>query len=89
MPLRPNPRKLGLFSFMNTQERYLHFESLDMMQHEILSECSRCGQTFYALPQPGEHIDNLLTRGRFEYEANVCVEVDNAPPGTCKPPREC
>jgi hypothetical protein len=58
---------------MNTYERYLHFDNLDMQQPVISSQCSECGRQFNAAPKLGEHIDDLLMRIRAEYEAHICI----------------
>jgi hypothetical protein len=57
---------------MKLQERYLHFDNLDMQQPVVSSQCSECGLRFTATPKPEEHIDELLLRVRAEYEAHVC-----------------
>jgi hypothetical protein len=57
---------------MVTNERYLHFENIDMKKPDISSRCSRCGQEFPAEPKPGERVDDVLVRIRAEFEAHKC-----------------
>jgi hypothetical protein len=57
---------------MKLQERYLHFDNLDMQQPVISSQCNECGKEFNAERREGEHIDDLLIRVRAKFEAHVC-----------------
>ena len=57
---------------MQTVERYLHFDNIDMGQPYISSWCSWCGKTFCAEPKPGERVDDVLLRIRAEFNAHVC-----------------
>jgi hypothetical protein len=57
---------------MVTQDRYLHFDNIDMEQRGISSRCSCCGQEFRAEPKPRERVDDVLLRIRADFEAHKC-----------------
>jgi hypothetical protein len=57
---------------MTVQDRYLHFENIDIEKPDISSRCSCCGQEFRAEPKPGERVDDVLLRIRAEFEAHKC-----------------
>jgi hypothetical protein len=57
---------------MITVDRYLHFDNIDMEQPNISSQCSHCGQTFKAEPRPGERVDDVLLRIRYEFNSHEC-----------------
>jgi len=53
-------------------ERFLHFDNLDIKQPEIASQCTQCGQEFYALPKQGEKITDVVARVREEFDVHIC-----------------
>jgi hypothetical protein len=55
-------------------DRYLHFDNIDMQQPDISSQCSHCGRTFKAEPQPGERVDDVLLRIRAQFDSHLCHE---------------
>lgn len=57
---------------MTIQDRYLHFENIDIEKPDISSHCSRCGQEFRAEPKPAERVDDVLLRIRAEFEPHEC-----------------
>ena len=57
---------------MLSNERYLHFENIDMQEPNISSRCSVCGQTFRTVPQGAERVDAVILRVRREFEAHKC-----------------
>jgi hypothetical protein len=57
---------------MVTNERYLHFDNIDMDKPDISSRCSCCGQEFRAEPKPGERADDVLLRIRAQFEGHKC-----------------
>jgi len=59
---------------MVTNERYLHFDNIDMEQPDISSRCSRCGREFRAEPKPAEQVDDVLLRIRADFDAHKCGE---------------
>jgi len=58
---------------MTRQERYLHFDNIDMEKPDISSRCSHCGQEFRAEPKPDERVDNVLLRIR---ESSTLTNAD-------------
>ena len=56
----------------HVMERFLHFDNLDIKLPEIASQCSQCGQEFYALPKQGEKITDVVARVREEFDVHVC-----------------
>ena len=58
---------------IQTSDRYLHFDNIDMEQPNISSRCSQCGQTFNAEPKEGERVDGILLRIRAEFNAHQCL----------------
>lgn len=57
---------------MELQERYLHFDNIDMQRPDIRSRCSLCGREFQAAPLPTERVDEVLLRIRREYNSHEC-----------------
>ena len=57
---------------MVSQNRYLHFENIDMKAPEIHSQCSQCGREFTAQVKAGERVDDVLLRIRDEFNTHLC-----------------
>lgn len=57
---------------MDTQNRYLQFDNIDMEKPDISSRCSQCRQEFRAERKPGERVDDVLLRIRADFEAHKC-----------------
>jgi hypothetical protein len=57
---------------MTTQDRYLHFDNIDMRRPDIHARCSHCGQEFSATPKASERVDDVVLRIRAEYDAHKC-----------------
>jgi hypothetical protein len=56
-------------SMMQTIDRYLRFDNIDMEQPDISSRCSVCGQTFKADPKLGERVDDAPDHA---HHAHIC-----------------
>ena len=69
----------GLWAFwgcmMDTIERYLHFDNIDMSLLLISANCSLCGFEFNEQPRPGEHVDQVLLRIRAKFDAHQCTST--------------
>ena len=57
---------------MGTDDRYLHFDNIDLGEPEISSRCSDCGQEFKASPKLGGRIDESLLQIRADFNAHTC-----------------
>ena len=54
------------------QDRYLHFDNIDIEEPDVFSRCSRCGTEFMAVPKPSERVNDVLLRIRAKYDAHEC-----------------
>lgn len=57
---------------MVSQDRYLHFENIDMKAPEICAQCSQCNREFSAQVKVGERVDDVLLRIRDEFNSHLC-----------------
>ena len=58
------------------QDRYLHFDNIDMAAPELQAHCSCCRKEFRATPNPYELVDEVASRLRSEFDAHECKSYD-------------
>ena len=59
---------------MQVQKRQLHFDSFDLKQLTISSQCSVCGREFNGEPIRRELFDDLITRIKADYAVHACPD---------------
>jgi len=57
---------------MLTDQRYLHFDNVDLSAGQIVCSCSLCGMDFSETPRPEEPVRALLVRIRASFDAHDC-----------------
>ena len=60
---------------MTTEDRYLHFDNIDLGEPEISSQCSQCGREFKASPKVGIGQSTPSFRVTWTQSRGCCAKI--------------